>query len=88
MPTETLDITEARNQFTRLDERLKDERVIHVTRHNKPVFAVVNIEFLATVLETIEIVSDPDSYKLFRESLEDIRNGRLHDHEDLKRELL
>ncbi|HRJ49262.1 MAG: type II toxin-antitoxin system Phd/YefM family antitoxin [Phycisphaeraceae bacterium] len=88
MPTETLDITEARNQFTRLDERLKDERVIHVTRHNKPVFAVVNIEFLATVLETIEIVSDPDSYRLFRESLEDIRNGRLHDHEDVKRELL
>lgn len=85
--SETLDITEARNQFTRLDERVGDEKVIRVTRHNKPVFAIVDIEFLETVLETIEIVSDPESYRLFQQSLEDIRRGRVVDHEDVRKEL-
>jgi len=83
----TLDITEARTQLNRLDERLRDDRVIYVTRHNKKVFAVIDIEYLQTMLETIEIVSDPDSLKLFQQSLEDIRNGRVTDHEDLKKEL-
>ncbi|MBX3364160.1 MAG: type II toxin-antitoxin system Phd/YefM family antitoxin [Phycisphaeraceae bacterium] len=84
----TIDISDARSQFGRLDERLKNEHVIRVTRHNKPVFAVVDLEFLSTVLETIEIVSDPESYRMFMESLEDIRQGRIHDHEDVKKELL
>ena len=83
----SLDITEAMSQINRLDVRLKDERVIYVTRHSKQVFAVVDIEFLQTVLETIEIMSDPGSYKLFQESLEDIKQGKVHDHENMKREL-
>jgi len=87
MPDGTLDITEARAQLNRLDERLADERVIYVTRHNKQVFAVVDIEFLQIVLETIEIMSNPESLKLFQESLEDIKHGRVHDHDDVKREL-
>lgn len=88
MSTNTLDITEARNQFTKLDAKLRDEQVIQITRHNKPVFAVVDIAFLETVLETIEIMSDPESYQLFLDSLKDIEEGRVHDHEDVKRELL
>lgn len=83
----TLDISEARSQFTRLDERLRDERVIRITRHNKPVFAVVDLEFLGTLLETVEIVSDPESFRQFQESLRDIARGRTHDHADIKREL-
>ena len=85
--TTTLDITEARNQFNRLDQRVRADHVIQVTRHNKPVFAVVDIEFLQTILETIEIMSDPESFAHFQSSLEDIRHGRLLDHEDLKQEL-
>lgn len=87
MPDGTLDITEARAQLNRLDERLADERIIYVTRHNKQVFAMVDIEFLQTTLETIEIMSDPESFKLFQQSLEDIKQGRVHDHDDVKREL-
>jgi PHD/YefM family antitoxin component YafN of YafNO toxin-antitoxin module len=83
----TLDITEARAQFNRLDERLEDEKVIYVTRHSKQVFAVVNIEYLNTALETIQIMSDPESFRMYQESLKDIREGRVHDHDDVKREL-
>lgn len=88
MSNGTLDITEARKQFNRLDERLRTEPVIYVTRHNQEVFAVVDIEYLSTIFETIEIVTNPESYKLFMQSLEDIKHGRVHDHEDVKRELL
>jgi PHD/YefM family antitoxin component YafN of YafNO toxin-antitoxin module len=88
MTTSTLDISEARRQFTKLDERLRTERVIWITRHNKKAFAVVDTELLQTVLETIEILSDPEACALFQQSLQDIRAGRLHDHEDVKKELL
>lgn len=87
MSTETLDITEARSQLGKLDERLKDDRIIHVTRHNKPVFAIVDIEFLSTVLETIEIMSDRESYTLLQKSLKDIQQGRVLDQDDVRKEL-
>lgn len=88
MTSRSLDITEAREQISRLDERLRSEHVIRVTRRNRPVFAVVDLEYLDAILETIEILTDPESRELFVESLEDIKHGRVHDHEDVKRELL
>jgi antitoxin YefM len=83
----TLDISEARKQLNSLDERLKDERVIVVTRHNKKAFAVVDLEYLQAVLETVEILSDPDAIKMLQQSIADIRAGRLHDHDDVEKEL-
>ncbi len=88
MTTATLDISEARKQFTKLDERLREDRVIWITRHNKRAFAVVDTELLETVLETIAILSDPEAFTMLQQSLQDIQAGRLHDHEDVKKELL
>ena len=83
----TIDITEARKRITQIDSQVKDNRVIKVTRRGKEVFAFVDIEYLSALLETIEIMKDPESYQMFMESLDDIRNGRLHDHEDVRREI-
>ncbi len=88
MPTETLDISEARKQFNTLDKRLRKKSVIVITRHNKGAFAVVDIEYLSAVMETLEILADPESLKMLQDSIADIRAGRLHDHEDVKREVL
>ena len=88
MTTTTLDISEARKQFTKLDERLREDQVIWVTRRNKRAFAVVDTELLQTVLETIEILSDPEALDMLQRSMQDIKAGRLHDHADVKRELL
>ncbi|MEZ6234845.1 MAG: type II toxin-antitoxin system prevent-host-death family antitoxin [Phycisphaerales bacterium] len=85
--TSTLDITEARRQFNSLDQQVEAEQVVFVTRHGKRVFAVVNVEFLEAVLETIEIVSDPESFRQFQQSLDDIRRGRVRDHDAVKKEL-
>jgi PHD/YefM family antitoxin component YafN of YafNO toxin-antitoxin module len=82
-----LDISEARKQFNTLDQRLARERVITITRHNKGAFALVDLDYLTAVLETLEIMSDADSYRMFIQSIEDIRAGRLHDHDDVEEEL-
>ena len=87
MPGTTLDISEARKQLTTLDQRLKDEHVIYVTRHNKQAFAVVDLEYLSAVRETLEILSDPEAMRMLQESIKDIREGRLHDHDDVEKEL-
>jgi antitoxin YefM len=83
MSTATLDISEARRDFSRLPERLREQQVIWVTRHNKKAFAVVDMDLMETVLETLEILKDPDALKMLHDSLEDIRAGRLIDHEDI-----
>ena len=88
MGTSTLDISEARKQFSQLDKRLREDRVIWITRHNKKAFAVVDTDLLQTVLETIEILSDPDALKMLQDGLRDVRAGRLYDHDDVKSELL
>ena len=83
----TLDISEARKQLNSIDKRLKDERVIVITRHNKDAFAVVDLEYLSAVMETVEVLSDPESMRMLQESVNDIRAGRLHRHEDVKKQL-
>jgi PHD/YefM family antitoxin component YafN of YafNO toxin-antitoxin module len=83
----TLDISEARRQFSSIDKRLKDDRVIFVTRHNKKAFAVVDLEYLSAVLETLEILSDPEAMQMLQQSIQDIRAGRLYDHADVEKEL-
>lgn len=82
-----LDISEARKQFSQLDKRLGEERLIWVTKHNKKAFALVDMEYMEAVLETLEILRDPDALKTLQDSLADIRAGRLHPHEDIEREL-
>ena len=83
-----LDIAAARKQFAKLDQRLRDDPVIWITRNKKKAFAVVDRELLQTFLETIEILSDPATCKQLQKSLQDIRRGKLRDHEAVKRELL
>ena len=84
----TLDISEVRKQFTKLDDILRESRVIWVTRHKKRAFAVLDIELMTTMLETLEILGDPKALTMLQKSLDDVRAGRVHDHDDVKRELL
>ena len=83
----TIDISEARRQLNSLDQRLISEPIIYVTRYNKRAFAIVGAECIAAMLETLEIMSDPESYEMFQRSLRDIKEGRLHDHDDVMEEL-
>ena len=87
MPVETLDISVARNRFNTLDRDLEEQPVIFITRHGKDAFAVVNIEYLQTVLETMDVLSDPEATALLDESIRAIQEGQLIDQEDVEEEL-
>ena len=87
MIAETLDITEARRQFGSLPERLKEARIIWVTRHHKRAFALVDMYVMEALMETLDIFDDPGALRMLAESVEDIQAGRLIDHEKLRDEL-
>lgn len=83
----TMDISEARQNWSSLPETVRDARVIRVRKHGKDAFAVVDIEYLEAVMETIEIMSDPEAYQSLLRGLEDLRNGHVVDHDDAEREI-
>ena len=85
MPT-TMDISEMLARLHQLHKRLATDRVVWVTRHKRRAFAVVDPEYLESVLETLEILADPEAAEMLERSLRDIREGRLHSHEDLEAE--
>ena len=88
MAVDTLDISEARKKFNNLDRDLEERPVIYITRHNKQAFAVVNLEYLETIIETLDVMADPAALDMLKQSLDDIENGRLIDQEDVERDLL
>ena len=88
MVTNQLDISEARQNLANLGETLSETHVVWVKKHGKSLFAIVDKDWMEAVLETLEVLEDPDSLRVLQASLRDIREGRLHDHDELKEDLL
>lgn len=88
MTTQTMDISEARGAINSIDEKLRRARLIKVTRHKKDAFFFVDPDYLEALIETVNVLGDPEAMSMLARSIEDIKAGRLHDHEDVKKELL
>lgn len=90
MTTDTLDISEARRQLFKLSQRVQSERgtVIWVTTDNKRSFAIVEPQLMESLIETLELLHDPESASKLEQGLEDARTGRVSNHEDVKKALL
>jgi len=71
-------ITEARKKFMKLPEQSAEDQVLAVTRRNKEVMAVMTWELYEGLLETIEVLSDPDLMIHLKESLEDVNSGKVY----------
>lgn len=78
-------IAKARRQLTNIDELLHENKCISVTRHNKPAFVLVDRDYLESILDTIEVLSDPKCMRKWAEARRDIELRFLHDHEDVKK---
>ena len=86
--TENIPIVQARAMLTQLPERLSVEnRAVALTRHGKPVLAVMPWELFESIMETMEIMGDVDMMAALRESIEDVREGNLIPLEQVKAEL-
>ena len=81
-------ITAARHELTSLPERLEqDPGAIAITRRGKPVLAVLPWEMYETLLETLEVLGNPELMEALRCSLEEIKSGQTIAWEDAKRTL-
>ena len=77
-----LTITEARQALLDLPERMAKahEKVVHVTRRGRPVLAVLPWDLYESLVETLEVLGDPEMTAALRESIDDIRRGRVVSH--------
>jgi antitoxin YefM len=74
--TKFLTITETRKQLLDLPEQLVDEPVI-ITKHGKPAMVALGYEHYESLMETLDILSDPELMPKLRESIAQIANGEL-----------
>jgi prevent-host-death family protein len=84
-----LTISEARKALLDLPEQLarSSERVITITRRGQPVLAVLPWEFYESIVETLDILGDPEMVAALRASLDDLKRGRLVSHAEAKKRL-
>lgn len=69
-----LTITETRKQLLNLPEQLADEPVI-ITKHGKPAMVALGYEQFESLMETLEVLSDPELMNRLRHSLAQADQG-------------
>ena len=102
MKEHTISISEAQNKITQLPEQFGEEpEAVTVTRHGKPVMAILPIntyrslleqldtalEKLEALEETLEILHDEELMASFREGVQELAEGKGRPWEDVKKEL-
>ena len=86
--TENIPIVQARAMLSQLPERLSAEnRAVALTRHGKPVLAVMPWDLFESIMETMEIMGDAEMMAALRQGIEDVREGNLIPLEQVKAEL-
>jgi antitoxin YefM len=88
MPEKTYSISEIREEITRLPEQFEQEPgAVTVTRHGKPVMAILPWELYESIMETLEIMGDAELMAAFRQGVKDIEEGRVKPLDDVLKEL-
>ena len=74
--TETVPLAEARNRLSELASLVETthERII-VTRNGRPAFALVSLDDIESLEETLSILSDPEAMAAIAESKREIGAG-------------
>jgi prevent-host-death family protein len=84
---EKLTITEARNRFMKLPDETPGNQIIAVTRRNKEVMVVMSWELYEGLLETIEILADPELMKSIKTGIKEIKSGKTYTIEESRERL-
>ena len=82
-----LTITEARKRLLDLPDA-KSPGVIRVTRRGQPALAILPWDDYESIVETLEVLSDPELMATLRASLADLRGGRVYTHGEVRARLL
>lgn len=82
-----LSITEARKAFMKLPDKTEGNQVIAVTKRNKEVMAVMSWDLYEGLLETMEILGDPELMGDIKQGMEEIKSGKTYSIEESRRRL-
>ena len=75
-----LALMEAREKLSGLNRELqaRPETVVRITNRGKPALALLSAELYDSLIETLDVLSDPEAAEALRKSLSDIQAGRVH----------
>jgi antitoxin YefM len=78
-----------RQRLTGLNRELQKSprTVVRVTHRGKPSLAVMSMELYDTIVETLDVMSDPEGVETLRGSLADIEAGRVNSLDEVARRL-
>ncbi len=83
-------MAEARKQLPKLADALEKHPeigAVKITRHGKPVLAVLSWDLYESVVETMEIMSDPEMMAAFRQGVREMEEGKGIPWQQVKKEL-
>ena len=74
----SLPMIEARKQLTKLPERMEREQdgAVTVTRHGKPVLAILDWELYEAISETLEVMADQSLIRALRAGIKELKAGK------------
>lgn len=85
---ETVTLSDAKARLPRLlADVLELGEAVVITRSGRPAGVLVSVDEYEGLLETLEILADPELSAAVRRGLADAGDGRVVSHEDLWREL-
>jgi len=83
-------MADARKQLPKLADALEKHPeigAVKITLHGKPVLAVLSWDLYESVVETMEIMSDPEMMAAFRQGVKEMEEGKGIPWEQVKKEL-
>ena len=88
MSENTYTISEIREEITKFPEHFENEpEAIAVTRHGKPVMAILPWELYESLIETLEVMGNAELMAAFRQGVQELQEGKGRDWEDVKKDL-
>ena len=86
--TQTITLKELRPALPKVVDSIdsKMERYL-ITRHGKPVIVMLGIDDYESLIETLDILADPDAKKGLRQGIKDATRGRTRSWQEIKRSL-
>lgn len=88
MAQSSYSISEIREQISHLPEQFdQDPSAVAVTRHGKPVMAILPWECYESIIETLEVMSDPELMAAIRQAEQEIAEGKGEPLDEVLKEL-
>ncbi len=86
--TRTITLKELRPGLPKVVEAIdkKWERYV-VTRHGRPSIVMLSVDDYESLMETLDILADPEAVRKLKQGEEDLRKGRIRSWQEIKARL-